>query len=77
LRATPRCFGTPPFGDGKQVRVDWTELAFVEHGREARREPLDVDAAAARVLADWYALGADPCQAALAFMRTGWQRSPD
>ncbi len=84
LRATPGGFGTPLFGDGRQVRVEGTELLVALQGDETRRAPLttldaaadhvgrdalpddvsldeaplDVDAAAAAVLADVYALGA-------------------
>jgi hypothetical protein len=56
LAATPGGFGTPAFeweGSVQQVRVDGAELVY------ERREPLDVDPAAAARLADWYAFGAD------------------
>lgn len=59
LRATPGGFGTPVFGDGRQVRVEGTALVVVEHGRERRREALDLDPAAVAFLADWYAFAAD------------------
>ena len=61
LEATPGGFGTPEFewdGSRRQVRVDGAELVRSADGEE-RREPLDVDPAAAARLADWYALGAD------------------
>jgi hypothetical protein len=61
LEATPGGFGTPEFewdGARRQVRVDGAELVHSTDGEE-RREPLDVDPAAAARLADWYALGAD------------------
>lgn len=60
LRATPGGFGTPEFeweGERRQVRVEGAELVRVVDGAE-RRTPLDVDAAAARVLAEWYGFGA-------------------
>jgi hypothetical protein len=58
LRATPGGFGTPTFGDGQQVRVEATDLVRVERCREQSRVPLEVDAAAAALLADWFAFGA-------------------
>ena len=61
LEATPGGFGTPEFewdGSRRQIRVDGAELVYSADGEE-RREPLDVDPAAATRLADWYALGAD------------------
>lgn len=58
LRATPGGFGTPPFGEGQQVRVEGAELVTVVAGTERSREPLAVDATAARFLADWFAFGA-------------------
>jgi hypothetical protein len=59
LRATPGGFGTPPFGDGDQVRVEGVELVFVAHGVVERREPIDgVDAETVAFIADWFAFGA-------------------
>ena len=48
LAATSGGFGTP----GGEARVEGTELV-----RGDERTPLDVDAGAARALAEWYALG--------------------
>ncbi|HVD85904.1 MAG TPA: hypothetical protein VNB59_00695 [Solirubrobacterales bacterium] len=59
LEATPGGFGTPRFeweGATHQVRVEGAELVR-ETDRRQRREPLDVDSEAARVLAEWYELG--------------------
>jgi hypothetical protein len=56
LMATPGGFGTPVFDHDHQVRVDGSELVH-RAGAEERREPLDVDPAAAARLADWYAFG--------------------
>lgn len=56
LMATPGGFGTPVFDRDHQVRVDGTDLVH-RAGDAERREPLDVDPAAAGRLADWYALG--------------------
>ena len=61
LMATPGGFGTPVFeweGRSRQVRVEGAELVRT-NGDQERREPLDVDPAAAAQLADWYAFGAD------------------
>src|ERR1700694_3377159 len=59
LRATPGGFGTPPFGDGDQVRVEVVELVSMAHGVVERREPIDrIDAEAAALIADWFAFGA-------------------
>ena len=56
--ATPGGFGTPVFGDGRQLRVEGTELVEADGGTEVRREPIDgADADAARWLADLFALG--------------------
>jgi hypothetical protein len=60
LRATPGGFGTPEFeweGERRQVRVEGAELVRTVDGAE-RRTPLDVDPAATRALAEWYAFGA-------------------
>lgn len=53
LRYTLRGFGTPFFGDDEQVRVEGTELVTARGDAEERRT-LDVDAAGAAFLADWY-----------------------
>jgi hypothetical protein len=55
LRYTRGGFGTPFFGEDRQLRVEGTELVIVERGEETRREPLDVDAG---VLGDWYGFAA-------------------
>jgi hypothetical protein len=60
LEATPGGFGTPEFewdGSTHRVRVEGAELVREVDG-EQRRESLDVDRAAARVLAEWFAFGA-------------------
>lgn len=60
LEPTPGGFGTPPFeyeGATQRVRVEAAELVREVDGRQ-RRTPLDVDAAAAAALAEWYAFGA-------------------
>lgn len=54
LRATPGGFGTPVFGDRRRLRVEGVELVTEAAGAQTRR-PLDLDPAAARVLADFYA----------------------
>jgi hypothetical protein len=54
LRAMPGGFGTPVFGDRRRLRVDGAELVVEDAGSETRRA-LDVDPAAARVLADFFA----------------------
>jgi hypothetical protein len=56
LIRTPGGFGTPVFGEGRQVRVEGTELVFREGGEE-RREALDVDADGAAALAAAFELG--------------------
>jgi len=53
LRHTFRGFGTPFFGQDEQVRVEGTDLVTVR-GDEEERRPVDVDPAAAALLADWY-----------------------
>jgi hypothetical protein len=55
LRFTRGGFGTPFFGDDEQRRVEGAELVTVAPGgRDERRDPLDVDAAAVAALADVY-----------------------
>jgi len=49
LRATPGGFGTPPFGDGEDVRVDGVELVVTRDGETARHPITTVGAAAAAV----------------------------
>ena len=61
LRALPGGFGTPPFGDGEQLRVEGTELVRVGPGgaeSDAREPVAGVSAEAATLLAEWFALGA-------------------
>ena len=58
FEATPGGFGTPVFGAGRQLRVEGAELVEIDGGAEIRRERVDgVDAAAARWLADLFAVG--------------------
>lgn len=60
LRQTLGGFGTPWFLDDgafTQVRVEGAELVTERDGEE-RREELEVDEAAARQLADWFAFSA-------------------
>jgi hypothetical protein len=57
LRATPGGFGTPPFGDGEQVRLAGTELVRTSAAGEERRA-VAVDAAVTGFLTDWFAFGA-------------------
>jgi hypothetical protein len=59
LEATPGGFGTPEFeweGCTRRIRVEGAELVREVDGRQ-RREPLEVDAAAAGALAGWFAFG--------------------
>lgn len=59
LEPTPGGYGTPVFeweGATHQVRVEGTGLVRETDG-EQEREPLDVDADAAQVLARWYEFG--------------------
>ena len=58
LRPTAGGFDTPPFGDGQRVRVDGAELVF-ENPDGERRDPIDVDAAGARALGEFYAFAGD------------------
>jgi hypothetical protein len=58
LRYTRNGFGTPFFGDGRQLRVDGTELVTVEHAVEVGRSPLTVDPGAAAFIGDWYGFAA-------------------
>lgn len=53
---TPGGFGTPVFGEDRQVRVEGAELVFREGGEE-RREALDVDPAGAAALAAAFEVG--------------------
>jgi hypothetical protein len=55
LMVTPGGFGTPPFPDGGGVRVAGTELVVRDAAGRERRTPLDVDAAAAARLAEFFA----------------------
>jgi hypothetical protein len=55
LMVTPGGFGTPPFPGGGDVRVAGTELVVRDAAGTERRTPLDVDAAAAARLAEFFA----------------------
>ena len=57
LRATPGGFGTPPFGDGEQVRVEGAELVRCAGGGEERETIEVIDEAGSRALGAWYAFG--------------------
>jgi hypothetical protein len=54
LRYTRGGFGTPFFGEDRQLRVEGAQLVAVEHACEVSRRPLDVDPDAAAFLGDWY-----------------------
>ena len=56
LEARPGGWGTPPFPDGGEVRVEGTELVTVAAGGEETRAPIDVDPQAAQLIADFFAL---------------------
>ena len=59
LRATPGGFGTPLFGDERKVLVAGTWLVRKAHGEVESRTPIaGIDAAAAALLAGWFAFGA-------------------
>ncbi|HSD80688.1 MAG TPA: hypothetical protein VLB47_08505 [Solirubrobacteraceae bacterium] len=58
LEPRPGGFGTPPFPDGGEVRVEGTELVTVAAGGAERRRALDVDASAAAVLAAFWGFAA-------------------
>jgi hypothetical protein len=66
LEPRPGGFGTPPFPGGGEVRVEGIELVTVAADGTQRREPLDVDAQAAALLAAFWAFAA----AALAVLRS-------
>jgi hypothetical protein len=55
LEATPGGFGTPPFPDGGQVRVEGTELVTKAADGTETREALDVDPQHAERLARFFA----------------------
>ena len=55
LTVTPGGFGTPPFPDGGQVRVEGAELVRRDPAGREVREPLAVDAASTTALADFFA----------------------
>jgi hypothetical protein len=57
LRATPGGFGTPPFGDDAEVRVEGAELVRATRGGEERERIEGIDEAASRALGAWYAFG--------------------
>ena len=59
LEARPGGWGTPPFPDGGEVRVEGTELVTVAaDGTETRerREAIDADPQAAQAIADFFRL---------------------
>jgi hypothetical protein len=73
LEATPGGFGTPVFeweGSTHQIRVEGAELVREVDGSQ-RREPLNVDPAAAAALAGWYAFGAAALERLAADSRPG------
>jgi hypothetical protein len=55
LRWLPGGFGTPRFGEHRQIRVEGAELVRVHDGACAREPIAGVDPAAARWLGDYYA----------------------
>jgi hypothetical protein len=55
LEATPAGFGTPPFPDGGQVRVEGSDLVTKAPDGSETREPLDVDPEHAERLARFFA----------------------
>jgi hypothetical protein len=55
LAVTPGGWGTPPFPDGGQVRVEGTELLHRAADGSEKREPLAVDAAHTERLARFFA----------------------
>lgn len=57
LRYTRGGFGTPFFGDDRQLRVERDELVSVEDGSETRTK-LDVDPPAAAAVGDWFGFAA-------------------
>src|SRR3954452_7408202 len=58
FEATPGGFGTPIFGDGRQLRVEGAELVEADGGAEVRRERIDgVDEAAAPWLGALFGFG--------------------
>jgi hypothetical protein len=54
LRYTRGGFGTPFFGDDRQLRVEGTDLVTVDGAIETDRRPLAIDPAGAAFIADWY-----------------------
>ncbi|MGZ4268087.1 MAG: hypothetical protein ACXVFN_00690 [Solirubrobacteraceae bacterium] len=56
LEVRPGGWGTPPFPDGGEVRVEGTELVKVAADGSETREPIDVDPQAATAIADFFAL---------------------
>src|SRR4051794_22197166 len=63
LTPMPGGWGTPPFPDGGQMRVDGTELVQLDSdGTETRSPLLDVDADDAARLAAFFAFAQDVLQ---------------
>ena len=57
LRASPGGFGTPPFGDVRELYVEGVELV-VRSGSSTSRSAVEaVEPEAAEVLAEWFAFG--------------------
>ena len=60
LEPRPGGYGTPPFPDGGEVRVEGAEIVFAAGDGSERRERLeDVEEGAARYLGDFWAFAAD------------------
>jgi hypothetical protein len=59
LTPTPGGWGTPPFPDGGQVRVEGTQLVTRAADGSETREPVAVDAAGAARLAEFFAFAQD------------------
>jgi hypothetical protein len=58
LRYTRGGFGTPFFGEDRQLRVQGADLVTIERREETSRESLNVDPAAAAFIADWFGFAA-------------------
>ena len=58
LRYTRGGFGTPFFGDDRQLRVEGDELVAAEGGKETRTKLDVVDPDASAALGDWYGFAA-------------------
>ncbi|HYI35496.1 MAG TPA: hypothetical protein VEX39_02740 [Thermoleophilaceae bacterium] len=57
LRAVPGGFGTPPFGDVRELWVEGVELVERSGSEEARSVVEGADTEAAEALAEWFAFG--------------------